>query len=84
LDQFNRKVPSFIPKIRTASRTDIGVHALMNACTFDTTDNSDRKDYEIDIIYKGLNYYLQKYNHQIQINEIYQTKDNRFDCRGAP
>jgi tRNA U38,U39,U40 pseudouridine synthase TruA len=40
--KFNRgKIEKVIPVVRCASRTDIGVHAVRNAFTFNTTmDNS--------------------------------------------
>jgi len=51
LNKFNKgKIEKLIPMVRTASRTDIGVHAVRNAFTFDTTiDNSK------EILFKSSN-----------------------------
>ena len=44
--------------MRTASRTDIGVHALCNAFTFDTVPDVDRKELDPDSFRKGINHYM--------------------------
>ena len=45
--------------MRTASRTDIGVHALCNAFTFDTVkDEEARKEYDCESFRKGLNHFM--------------------------
>ena len=41
------------------------VNKSMNSCTFDTTDNPQRKDYLPTEYYKGMNHYLQLNSHQI-------------------
>jgi tRNA pseudouridine(38-40) synthase len=68
INMFNRKQDNLVPKVRTASRTDVGVHALYNAFTFDTTDNVNRKDYTPDTLKKGLNHFMQLNKQQIMIN----------------
>ena len=84
MNHFNSKQPNLIPYIRTASRTDAGVHALHNAFTFDTSKHEERKEYSPEDLRMGLNYYLYKEGEQIMINQLYECKDPRFDCRGAP
>jgi tRNA U38,U39,U40 pseudouridine synthase TruA len=74
-----------VSKVRTASRTDIGVHALCNAFTFDTVQDAEaRKEYDCESFRKGLNHYMITNEEQIQINEVRQTLDPWFDCRASP
>jgi tRNA U38,U39,U40 pseudouridine synthase TruA len=47
-----------VPKVRHASRTDAGVHALCNAFTFDTIQNLERKEYPVEILRKGINHWM--------------------------
>jgi tRNA U38,U39,U40 pseudouridine synthase TruA len=54
-----------VPKVRTASRTDIGVHALCNAFTFDTVQDLNRKEYCPESLRKGINHHLLVNNEQI-------------------
>jgi tRNA pseudouridine(38-40) synthase len=70
--------------VRTASRTDIGVHALCNAFTFDTVQSEERKNYECEEFRRGLNHYMITNEEQIQINDVKETVDKWFDCRSSP
>ena len=67
-----------MPRIRTASRTDRGVHALANACTFDTVqgDPEDplRKDLDTEAMRKGLNHYMVMNQQQIQGNPVFHSQ----------
>jgi tRNA pseudouridine(38-40) synthase len=59
LRQFNKRQETFVARVRSASRTDVGVHALCNACTFDTVqDESSRREYETERIRQGLNHFM--------------------------
>jgi tRNA pseudouridine(38-40) synthase len=57
LNKFNRgKIKKVVAEIRTASRTDIGVHAVRNVFTFNTTvENLSSKLLHIDDLKKGFN-----------------------------
>lgn len=83
---FNRKQKNLEPKIRTASRTDSGVHALTNAFTFDSVseENEGRKLYTPDELKRGLNNHLAVKGEKILINQLYECQDNFFNCRSAP
>jgi tRNA pseudouridine(38-40) synthase len=47
LMSFNKRKSLIVPgSIRTASRTDVGVHATKNAFTFDVQSTSDEQEYD--------------------------------------
>ncbi|TNV76952.1 hypothetical protein FGO68_gene726 [Halteria grandinella] len=84
LSLFNKRKQNIVPIVRTASRTDIGVHALVNAATFDTVQDLERKGFDCASLRKGLNHYMLKNEEQIQVNEVLECQNPWFDCRSTP
>ncbi|CDW71414.1 trna pseudouridine synthase-like 1 [Stylonychia lemnae] len=56
----------------------------MNAFTFDAAENENRKEYPAESLRRGLNNHFAANGEQLQVNQLYQLKEPRFDCRGAP
>lgn len=81
--RFNKgKIQKVIPNIRTASRTDIGVHALRNAFTFNTVEcNSQQQLIKVDHLKKGINSFMVDNDYMLRVQEIKLLKDINFDCR---
>eukprot|EP00347_Sterkiella_histriomuscorum_P011073 403373855 len=85
LQRFNKKQYNIATKIRGASRTDVGVHALCNAFTFDASDDHEnRKLFQTEDLRRGMNAHFSMNQEKIQINQLHLLKDPWFDCRGAP
>ena len=79
LREFNRKHDRVIPEIRTASRTDVGVHATRNAFTFNATQESQH--IQTDSFLLGTNNYMYQRQLPLRIVSIHKLVDSNFDCR---
>ncbi|KAH9510275.1 tRNA pseudouridine synthase-like 1 [Bulinus truncatus] len=68
--------PSNEYKIYLSSRTDLGVHALKNACHVDLKHPEERKEYNPDVITSVMNYYLKLRNEDVRILETKMVPDD--------
>ena len=79
LGQFNNKQHLVLTDtIRTASRTDVGVHASRNAFTVDVCQNYNNFETKLPVSVNSFNY---RQKLPLYIEKVYKLTDDNFDCR---